>query len=103
MLVLFLQRTDKTQGLSIVTVQLDSQTNIERDRCSCSRSSSSCKLSCIERTGGALLAQRYTADRSLDEWNLANLGIPQRRELPDSAWANLKRITIKFKTKEGMR
>jgi hypothetical protein len=48
-----------------------------------------------------LLAQRWDADDSLGSWNLAKLGVEQRKELPEDAWNNLKRVKMKFDTLEG--
>jgi hypothetical protein len=37
----------------------------------------------------------------LGSWNLARLGVEQRKELPEDAWNDVKRVTIKFDSIEG--
>ncbi len=68
----------------------------------CRTANSKCVVSCIERSGGYLLAQRWDADQGLGSWNLARLGVEQRKELPADAWNDVKRVIMKFDSLEGM-
>ena len=100
LLVIFLKSKEVTQKLAIVAIQVDEKTEVERERCGCRSSNSKCEDSCIERSGGSLLAQRWDADR-LGSWNLAKLGVEQKKELPEDAWEDLKRVKLKFDSLEG--
>jgi hypothetical protein len=100
LLVLFLKSRDQSPKLSIVAIQIDDATSVERQRCDCLSSHSKCRRSCIEREGGMLLAQRWTADDSPGSWNLGKLGVGQRSE-KENLWHNIKRVTIKFERWEG--
>lgn len=100
LLVIYLKSKEASAKLAIVAIQVDEKTKVERERCGCRSSNSRCEDSCIERSGGDLLAQRWDADR-LGSWNLAKLGVEQRKELPDDAWNELKRVKLKFDSLEG--
>jgi len=102
LLVIFLKSKEASGKLAIVAIQIDDKTQVERERCLCRTSNSKCVDSCIERSGGALLAQRWDADQGLGSWNLGKLGMEQRKELPADAWNDVKRVTMKFKSLEGM-
>ncbi|KAF2187525.1 hypothetical protein K469DRAFT_705224 [Zopfia rhizophila CBS 207.26] len=99
LLVMFLKSRDKGK-LAIAAVEIDDKTMIKRERCECLTSNSNCRISCVERGDGYLLAQRWDADESLASWNLARVGMHQRNELPADAWNDLKRISIKFESME---
>lgn len=100
LLVIFLKSKEVSGKLAIVAIQIDEKTRVERERCGCRSSNSRCEASCIERAGGDLLAQRWDADR-LGNWNLAKLSVEQRKELPEDAWNDLKRVKLKFDSLEG--
>jgi hypothetical protein len=102
LLVIFLKSKEASGKLAIVAIQIDDKTQVERERCLCRTSNSKCVDSCIERSGGNLLAQRWDADQGLGSWNLAKLGMEQRKELPADAWSDVKRATLKFDSLEGM-
>jgi hypothetical protein len=102
LLVIFLKSKEASGKLAIVAIQIDDKTQVERERCLCRTSNSKCVDSCIERSGGSLLAQRWDADQGLGSWNLGKLGMEQRKELPADAWNDVKRVTMKFKSLEGM-
>ncbi len=102
LLVIFLKSKQTSGKYAIVAIQIDERTLVERERCNCRSSKSDCRDSCIERLGGGnLLAQRWDADDGLESWNLARLGVHQRKELPEDAWENLKRVKLKFDTLDG--
>jgi hypothetical protein len=101
-LVIFLKSKEQSGKLAIVAIQIDDNTQVERERCLCRTSNSKCVDSCVERSGGNLLAQRWDADQGLGSWNLAKLGVEQRKELPADAWNDVKRVTMKFDSLEGM-
>jgi hypothetical protein len=101
LLVIFLKSKDALGKLAIVAIQIDEKTQVKRERCMCRSSNSVCVDSCIERSGGNLLAQRWDADEGLESWNLAKLGVEQRKELPEDAWNDLKRVKVKFDSLEG--
>jgi hypothetical protein len=48
------------------------------------------------------LVQRWDADQGLGSWNLARLGVEQRKELPEDAWDDIKRVSMSFQSLEGM-
>jgi len=102
LLVIFLKSQDDAQNLATVAIQIDDSTQVMRERCQCRNSSSKCLISCIERSGGNLLIQRWNADQSLMSWNVAKLGQEQRKELPQDAWNNVKRVSFKFDRYEGI-
>ncbi len=102
LLVIFLKSKDASGKLAVVAIQIDDRTQVERERCLCRTSNSKCVDSCIERSGGHLLAQRWDAEGELGSWNLAKLGVEQRKELPADAWNDVKRVTMKFDSLEGM-
>jgi hypothetical protein len=101
LLVIFLKSKEGSGKLAIVAIQIDEKTQVERERCLCRSSNSTCVDSCIERSSGNLLAQRWDADDSLGSWNLGKLGVEQRKELPEDAWSDLKRVKMKFDSLEG--
>ena len=101
LLVIFLKSRDPTAKLAIAALQIDDKTGVERERCGCRTSNSQCWTSCIERSGGNLLLQRWDADQGLGSWNLARLGVEQRRDLPEDGWNNVKRVSLKFDSLEG--
>lgn len=101
LLVILLKSKDASAKLAIVAVQIDDHTKVIRERCECRTSHSQCPISCIERSGGSLLAQRWEADQGLGSWNLAKLGMDQRKDLPEDAWNNVKRVSMKFESMEG--
>lgn len=101
LLVIFLKSKEASGKLAIVAIQIDDKTQVERERCLCRTSNSKCVDSCIERSGGNLLAQRWDADQGLGSWNLAKLGMEQRKELPADGWSDVKRVTMKFASLEG--
>lgn len=99
LLVMFLKSRDKGK-LAIAAVEMDDKTIIKRERCECLTSNSNCRISCVERADGYLLAQRWDTDESLASWNLARVGMHQRKELPADSWNDLKRISVKFESME---
>ncbi|KIM99882.1 hypothetical protein OIDMADRAFT_125583, partial [Oidiodendron maius Zn] len=100
LLVIFLKRRDPSAKLAIAALQIDEKTGVERERCGCGALNSQCQTSCIERSGGNLLLQRWDADQGLGSWNLARLGIEQRRDLPEHGWNNVKRVSLDFDSLE---
>jgi hypothetical protein len=100
--VIFLKSRDASAKLAITAIQLDDKTEVKRERCGCRTSNSQCRVSCIERSEGHLLAQRWDADQGLESWNLARLGVEQRKELPEDAWNDIKRVSMNFQSLEGM-
>jgi hypothetical protein len=40
--------------------------------------------------------------QGLGSWNLAKLDIEQRKELPEDAWNNVKTVSLKFNSLEGI-
>jgi hypothetical protein len=101
LLVIFLKSREVSAKLAIAAIQIDEKTLVQRERCGCRTSNSQCRISCIERSDGHLLAQRWDADQGLGSWNLAKLGVEQRKELPEDAWNDVKRVSIKFESMEG--
>jgi hypothetical protein len=101
LLVIFLKSQDVSGKLAIAAIQIDDKTEVKRERCQCRTSNSKCLISCIERSDGFLLAQRWNADQELTSWNLAQVGTEQRRELPANAWNNVKRVSMSFDCLEG--
>ena len=102
MLVIFLKSQDESAKLALVAIQMDDLTEVVRERCQCRNSNSKCLISCIERSGGNLLIQRWNADQGLKSWNLAKLGQEQRKELPHDSWDNVKRVSLTFDRYEGI-
>lgn len=100
MLVIYLKSKHPEARLSLVALELDFDTMVNRERCNCRSSNTQCRTSCIERTQGHLLAQRWDTDGSLASWDLAKLGVEQRKE-GENRWKNVKRVTFKFETWEG--
>jgi hypothetical protein len=100
--VILLKSRDASAKLAITAIQLDDKTEVKRERCGCRTSNSQCRVSCIERSGGHLLVQRWDADQGLGSWNLARLGVEQRKELPEDEWNDIKRVSISFQSLEGM-
>jgi hypothetical protein len=100
-LVIFLKSRDPAAKLAIAALQIDDKTMVERERCGCRTSNSQCRTSCIERSGDSLLLQRWDADQGLGSWNLAKLGVEQRKDLPEDSWNNVKRVSLKFDSLEG--
>jgi hypothetical protein len=100
LLVIFLKSRDSSAKLSLVAIQIDDKTAVERERCTCTSSSSQCRISCVEREGGNLVAQRWDADDGLSSWNLARIGLNQRSERGDK-WENVRRVSLKFEKMEG--
>jgi hypothetical protein len=101
LLVIFLKSRDASAKLAITAIQLDDKTEVKRERCGCRTSNSQCRVSCIERSEGHLLVQRWDADQGLGSWNLARLGVEQRKELPEDAWNDIKRVSMSFQSLEG--
>jgi hypothetical protein len=102
LLVIFLKSQDASANLAIAAIQVDDKTEVKRERCQCRTSNSKCRISCIERSEGFLLAQRWNANQGLASWNLAQVGTEQRKELPANAWNNVKRVSMSFDCLEGM-
>jgi hypothetical protein len=100
LLVLFLKSRDSSARLSIVAIQIDPHTSVVRERCDCYHSHSPCRISCVERSTGGLLAQRWEANSGLTSWNVAKLGENQRKE-GENLWPNLRRVSLKFEKMEG--
>ncbi|KAL2065734.1 hypothetical protein VTL71DRAFT_3404 [Oculimacula yallundae] len=100
LLVIFLKGKDASAKLAIVAIQMDDKTKVERERCGCRSSNSNCRSSCIERSDGSLLVQRWDAEQGLGSWNLAKLGMEQRKELPADAWNDVKRVSLNFERTE---
>jgi len=101
LLVIFLKSQDETANLATVAIQMDDLTQVMRERCQCRNANSDCRISCIERSSGNLMIQRWNADQGLLSWNLAMLGQEQRKELPQYAWNSVKRVSFKFESFEG--
>lgn len=73
-----------------------------QERCNCRTAKTKCTVSCIERSKGSLLAQRWNADDGLSSWNLAALGMQQRKTPSDADWNNLTRVSFRFQSMEGL-
>jgi hypothetical protein len=100
MLVVFLKSKDLPAKLSLVALQIDDLTKIERQRCDCRFPSRKCRTACIERTKGYLLAQRWNAGQDESKWNLAELGVEKRKD-SENRWERVKRVSIKFEIEQG--
>ncbi|PVH72776.1 hypothetical protein DL98DRAFT_595662 [Cadophora sp. DSE1049] len=100
LLVIFLKGKDASAKLAIVAIQMDDKTEVKRERCGCRSSNSNCRSSCIERSDGPLMVQRWDADQGLGSWNLAKLGVEQRKELPADAWNDVRRVSLNFEKTE---
>jgi hypothetical protein len=100
LLVIFLKSRDNRARLATVAIEIDDRTVVKRERCKCRTANSRCPVSCIESFKGHLIAQRWNADQSLSSWNLAALGVEQRKSLPEQGWNNLARVSISFQSME---
>jgi hypothetical protein len=101
LLVLFLKSKDARAKLALVAIEVDDLTAVKRERCKCRTANSRCTVSCVERSKGFLSAQRWDADQGLTSWNVAALGVEQRRALSEWNWNNLTRVSLTFQTMEG--
>ena len=101
LLVIFLKSMDDRDRRATVAIEIDDTTVVKRERCKCRTANSRCPVSCIERSKGHLIAQRWNADQSERNWNVAALGMEQRKPPPDHSWNNLARISIAFQSMEG--
>jgi hypothetical protein len=101
LLVIFLKGQDASANLALAAIQIDDDTEVKRERCGCRRKDSQCLDSCIERADGFLRIQRWDATQGLSGWNLASLGVDQKRELPHDVYKDVKRVTIKFESVAG--
>jgi hypothetical protein len=95
MLVIFLKSKGSPHNISIVAIQVDEATNVERERCDCRSSNSKCRITCLERKSGYLLAQRWEAESKLSSFNIAKLGIEQKMD-NENGWDKVKRVSLKF-------
>ncbi|CAG9940139.1 unnamed protein product [Clonostachys rosea f. rosea IK726] len=111
MLVLF-THNESTRKKAIVTINVDSETLINPERCNCRQAGTdgfSCPIAAVERRSAlSLEAYRYEAaapqqgmgtssgDTDAD-WNLARLAVnnPASRK-SSNAWHNMKRLSIMF-------
>jgi hypothetical protein len=100
LLVIFLKSKDQPSRLSIVAIEMDGLTNVVRERCECRLPKSRCKVSCVERENGPLLAQRWDAGDNLTSWDIAKLSTAQRLDT-GARWNKLKRVSLKFERWEG--
>jgi len=107
MLVLFLYNEEDSQsplrrgdGLSFVTIQLDQQTRLNRVMCGCQSKCIVCTHAVIERGESFLQAQMYEA-MTLDEWDLTQLGLSKRQDLPARKLEDLLRVSIRFLGQEN--
>ncbi|KAJ9668750.1 hypothetical protein H2201_000994 [Coniosporium apollinis] len=98
LLVLYLKGQDSEDDDSLAAIHIDRDTVVNRTRCDCSEPRSSCRVGSIEQNMAKkpIVAQRYNAGDDLNKLNLALLGMEQRKELPDSQWKNLTRLTFDF-------
>ncbi|KAJ9645211.1 hypothetical protein H2199_003217 [Coniosporium tulheliwenetii] len=83
LLVLYLKGQDSEDDDSLAAIHIDRDTVVNRS---------------IEQNMAKkpIVAQRYNAGDDLNKLNLALLGMEQRKELPDSQWKNLTRLTFDF-------
>jgi hypothetical protein len=100
LLVIFLKSRDSSAKLSLVAIQIDDRTAVERERCKCRTSNSQCRTSCVERKRSDLVARRWYADDGLSGWNLARLGLDQRSE-SGGKFENVQRVSLTFEKMEG--
>ena len=99
-LVIFFKSRDHPAKLSIIAIQIDSTTGVQRERCKCLSSNSDCQTSCLERGDGYLLAQKWDAGNgSLSNFDIAKLGIEQRKDC-ENLWERLRRVSLEFETIE---
>lgn len=101
LLVIFLKSKDQPTQHSIAAVEIDGSTSVLRERCQCRSSDTRCRISCIERKGGHLLAHRWDAHDKLTDWDLAKISTIQRGDTKAN-WGNLKRVSLDFQRWEGM-
>jgi hypothetical protein len=101
LLVIFLKSRDAPTKFALVAIQIDDNTEVKRERCGCRGKDSQCLDSCIERADGFLRVQRWDATQGLSSWNLASLGVDQRKELPHNVYRDVKRVTIRFESVAG--
>lgn len=87
--------------LALVAIEVDDLTSVMQERCKCRTAKTKCTVSCIERSKGSLIAQRWNADGGLSSWNLAALGMEQRKTPSDADWNNLTRVSFIFQSFEG--
>ncbi|TIC91276.1 hypothetical protein CH35J_011194 [Colletotrichum higginsianum] len=106
MLVLF-TRNPQTGALTMVTVDIDEDTEVNPDRCNCRRSGrdgSSCQIAAIEQSRGKveMSVRRFESHDGDVDWNLAKLALGRRgeREHAAAAWKDVRRISIMFPTAE---
>ena len=86
----------------MVAIEIDDLTSVKPGRCKCNTEKSKCTVTCIERSNDKpLLAQRWDADQGLTSWNLAALGMEQRKKASDSEWTGLSRVSFRFQSMEG--
>lgn len=104
MLVFFTQNLE-TGKLSLVTVDVDEETEVNPDRCNCrqsGRAGSSCQIAAVEQNRGGveLSARRFESRDGDTDWNLAKLALGRRgeKEYANAAWKNVRRVSIMFPT-----
>ncbi|OLN96931.1 hypothetical protein CCHL11_07408 [Colletotrichum chlorophyti] len=105
MLVLFTQNSQ--DKLSIVTIDIDEDTEINPDRCNCRRSGrdgAHCPIASIEQNLGKLdlRTRRFESHDDDVDWNLARLALRRRgeKDYAGAAWGKVRRISIMFPTAE---
>ena len=106
MLVLFLQDESpnrKGDGLSFLTIRIDLFTGLAPDRCKCrldcprgQRIGDFCTHAAVEQSDKkSLQAQIYEAEDLL-EWDINQLGLSRRQELPKNRLDGLIRVNFRF-------
>ena len=93
---------DEMARLALVAIEVDDHTSVMQERCNCRTAKTKCTVSCIERYKSSLVAQRWNADDGLSSWNLAALGMEQRKTPSDADWNNLTRVSFRFQSMEGI-
>lgn len=91
LLVIFFKANDSPGSLSVMAVQIDDATNVERERCSCWSANSKCQVSCLERAGGHLIVQRWEAGDDLSRFNIAKSGMDSGHH-----WSRVSRLSLNF-------
>jgi hypothetical protein len=93
---------DETAKLALVAMEVEDLTSVKQEHCNCRTAKTKFTVSFIERSKGSLLAQRWNADDGLSSWDLAALGIEQRRTPLDADRDNTTRVSFRFQSTGGM-
>ncbi|KAH6668963.1 hypothetical protein B0J14DRAFT_657971 [Halenospora varia] len=100
--MLYLQQESKKteKSLSFLGVEIDESTDITPSACNCRKDPQTCMRVVIQRSGSGvstLVSFRHDASSDLEQWNLASMGLSQRKSLPDSK-ERLSWVAVDFPT-----